>query len=108
MDYDSFELYCWNLNPVPGVLDIIKGSREWVLKENAWVNHLTKSKIVEDEDLGYAELEKITTVEEGISALEKALLLAGGRKQGVTTLNKYSKYVKRITLKMFYLLGGKA
>jgi hypothetical protein len=118
MDYDSFVLYCFN----QGInIDVIKAYREPVIKDAAWMLDRPIERRFVENDLGHAELSKITTPAQGINDIKEGIKMATidydarGRsrekfliKQLIKRANTFpeNKYLTRRIAKTFYLLGG--
>jgi hypothetical protein len=103
-DYDNFKFVAFSQYGIPGqILDVV---RPWVEKEcgkDFWSH---------DDDLGYAELGRITTLDQALKELQVILTMM--KVDGKRTYNNFlkdaggrvGKGFYRKALKAYYLMGA--
>ena len=113
MDYDTFKTACF----VNGIdAQVIEGCRKFVFEHKSDLRPAHKMKRPINDDLGYAELASIITVEDSLKRIKTAITYSTvdydtlGRSLETRNLKALrkdpGKHIKRLTLRAFYLIGG--
>lgn len=110
-NWDNFKLACFN----EGIdQEVIEACKDFVANDYHIKNGWHRDRHVTTNDLGYAELADITTVEQGLADIKESITWsimdydALGRSREKVLLKKLrkdpGKHLKRVTLKTYWLM----
>jgi len=113
MKFDEFKSILW----MQGIdSEIVEACRNFVVKENEWCLRRPMERRIDTNDLGFAELSDLTTMDACIKEIKHSIwsrtcdfdsLGRSLEKKRLKELKKNPhKRLKRVMLKTFYLQGG--